>query len=230
MKPFLTARWSQLAMLNYSVSPDILRARVPRGTELDTHAGRTMVSVVGFLFEETRVRGLAIPGHIRFEEVNLRFYVRRGDKRAVVFLRELVPRFAIATVARLLYNEPYLAVPMRHTVDPGRRVHYEWNWKGEWCGMELKTAGPAFDSLPGSEEEFITEHYWGYTAQRDGGTLEYQVEHPKWKVWRAAQATLKADVARLYGPEFVEPLAEEPSSAFLAEGSAVSVYAGVRIA
>lgn len=230
MQPFLTARWAQLAMLNYDVPPEILRHRVPKGTELDTFEGRTIVSVVGFLFEDTRVLGIPIPLHTDFEEVNLRFYIRRGEKRAVAFIRELVPRRAIATVARRLYNEPYLALPMRHRVDAGRDVLYEWEWQGRWCGLHLEATGEPFDSKPGSEEEFITEHYWGYTAQRDGGTLEYQVEHPKWLVWKAAKATLSADIAGLYGPEFVEYLEKEPSSAFLAEGSAVKVYPGVRIA
>ncbi|MBL8212305.1 MAG: DUF2071 domain-containing protein [Bryobacterales bacterium] len=230
MQPFLTAHWAQLAMLNYDVPAEILLHRVPKGTELDTFEGRTMVSVVGFLFQDTRVMGVAIPMHVDFEEVNLRFYIRRGDKRAVAFIRELVPKRAIATVARRLYNEPYLAVPMRHRVDAGKSVSYEWEWREQWCGIHLETAGEAFDSAAGSEEEFITEHYWGYTAQRDGGTLEYRVEHPKWRVWRAAKATLTGDVASLYGAEFSGPLSKEPSSAFLAEGSAVSVYRGVRIA
>lgn len=230
MQPFLTAHWAQLAMLNYDVPAETLLPRVPKGTELDTFEGRAMVSVVGFLFQDTRVMGLAIPMHVDFEEVNLRFYIRRGEKRAVAFIRELVPRRAIATVARRLYNEPYLAVPMRHRVKAGKDVQYEWEWREQWCGIHLETVGEAFDSAPGSEEEFITEHYWGYTAQRDGGTLEYRVEHPKWRVWRAAKATLRGDVASLYGPEFAEPLSREPSSAFLAEGSAVSVYRGVRIA
>ena len=76
-RPFLTARWRYLAMLNYEVPPEALAPLVPAGTELDSWQGKTFVSVVGFLFLDTRVLGIAIPGHRDFEEVNLRFYVRR---------------------------------------------------------------------------------------------------------------------------------------------------------
>jgi uncharacterized protein YqjF (DUF2071 family) len=226
--PFLTAEWVQLAMLNYDVPPDLLQSRVPKGTELDPYNGRTLVSMVGFLFRDTRVRGFAIPFHRTFEEVNLRFYIRRGDQRAVAFLKEIVPRPAIAVVARTLYNEPYIALPMRHRIED-RQVQYRWHFQKRWHSLYLQTTGDPFDTLPGSEEEFITEHYWGYTKQRDGSTIEYKVEHPKWRVWKAAQATLDCDIAALYGPEFVPYLTRPPSSAFLAEGSKVAVYPGTRI-
>src|SRR6185503_10439864 len=104
-----TAHWRFLMMLNYEVDPSVLHPLVPRGTELDTWHGRTYASVVGFLFLDTRVLGLAIPFHRDFEEVNLRFYVRRREaeawRRGVVFIKEIVPRWAIATVARVAYNE-----------------------------------------------------------------------------------------------------------------------------
>lgn len=232
-KPFLTARWRQLAMINYDVPPSILEPNLPRGVELDSFEGRTLVSMVGFLFEETKVLGVAAPFHQNFEEVNLRFYVRYqsadGWRRGVVFIKELVPKYLIAWVARNVYNENYVSLPMRHLVDPGRRAQYEWEFRGRWNSMEVSTAGEAYDSTPGSEEEFITEHYWGYTAQRDGGTIEYKVEHPKWRVWRAAQGVLDCDVAMLYGEEFTRYLREEPSSAFLAEGSSVTVYEGTTL-
>lgn len=239
-RPFLTAEWRYLAMLNFEIEPAVLRPLVPGGTELDAHEGRTLVSVVGFRFLQTRVRGLALPWHRHFDEVNLRFYVRRaapeGWRRAVVFVRELVPRRAIAWVARALYNEPYRAVPMRHEVDmagaetggPGR-VRYEWRHAGRWHALEATTTGTPALPAAGSEAEFVTEHYWGYTAQRDGGCKEYRVTHPRWPVWAVTRAGLDCDVARLYGPPFVEALSAPPRSAFVAAGSAVAVYPGRRV-
>lgn len=233
-QPFLTAEWRQLAMLNYAVDPEVLAPLVPAGVELDTYGGRTLVSMVGFLFEKTRVLGVSVPFHHDFDEVNLRFYVRRkaedGWRRGVVFVKEIVPLPAVAVVARVLYNEKYVALPMRHSVEDGRRARYSWHFSGKWNSMEIVTAGEGVDSAPGSEEEFITEHYWGYTAQRDGSTIEYRVEHPKWKIWRAATAQLDCDVAALYGPEFAEFLSKPPASALLADGSAVSVYRGQALA
>ena len=238
-RPFLTATWRYLAMLNYEVPPALLDPLVPVGTELDAWRDVTMASVVGFRFLDTRVLGVPIPGHRDFDEVNLRFYVRRvmpdgTVRRGVTFVRELVPRAAIAFVARAAYNEPYRAVRMRSTVPatlveaPGR-VRYEWHTGAAWQHVGARAAGPPTFPAPDDEATFITEHFWGYTAQRDGGTVEYQVEHPSWRVWPAAEPSLDADVAGLYGAAFVAPLARPPRSAFIAEGSAVTVYAPRRL-
>ncbi len=166
--PFLTARWRYLAMLNFVADPALLRPLVPIGTELDFDRGETFVSVVGFMFLDTRVLGVAIPLHRNFEEVNLRFYVRRktaeGWRRGVAFIRELVPRFAIATVARVFYNEPYSAMRMRHSIshEQGRlAVEYGWRRGGAWEFLAMTASGEPSDAPHGSHEEFITEHLLG---------------------------------------------------------------------
>lgn len=229
---FLTAEWRWLAMLNYRIDPLVLQPLVPVGTELDSWHGETMVSVVGFRFLNTRLLGLPIPFHRNFDEVNLRFYVRREVagklRRGVVFVREVVPRVAIATVARWIYNEPYLACPMRSVQGPGG-ARYEWRDGGRWNSLAVDVAGEPHPLVPGSEAEFITEHYWGYTRQRDGGTVEYEVRHPPWRVWSAQSSRLQCDVRGFYGQPFVEALTAEPCSAFLAEGSAIEVLSANRI-
>jgi uncharacterized protein YqjF (DUF2071 family) len=225
---FLTAEWRSLAMLNYGVDPAILKPYVPAGTELDSYKGVFYVSVVGFLFLRTRVLGAPIPGHQDFEEVNLRFYVRRNDRRGVVFLKEIVPKQAIATTARLLYNENYVALPMSHRME-GNLVEYRWRYSDNWNHLRVEPAGEPALVAPGSIEEFITEHYWGYTRQRDGGCLEYRVEHGPWRLRQSSFAELSCDQAGLYGHEFAGTLSRPPQSAFLAEGSPVAVYQGVRI-
>ncbi|MEN3331941.1 MAG: uncharacterized protein V7641_1306 [Blastocatellia bacterium] len=237
---FLTGQWKYLAMLNYEIDPALLAARVPRGTELDSWNDKTMVSVVGFMFLETCVLGIKIPFHVRFEEVNLRFYVRRkaedGWRRGVVFIKEIVPRRAIAIGARLFYNENYIARRMRHRIElaesPVERggVEYGWRTGDGWNTLRAETAGAARPLIDGSEAEFITEHYWGYAVQRDGGTVEYQVEHPRWLVWEATERKFACDVRAVYGGEFVEALNAGPSSAFVALGSRITVRRGVRIA
>jgi uncharacterized protein YqjF (DUF2071 family) len=237
---FLTGQWKYLAMLNYEIDPAILNARLPRGTELDSWNGKTMVSVVGFMFLETRVLGIQIPFHVRFEEVNLRFYVRRntgdGWRRGVVFIKEIVPRRAIATAARIFYNENYIARPMRHRVELDEStvgsgvVEYGWRTGGRWNTLRALTAGAAHPLADGSEAEFITEHYWGYAVQRDGGTVEYQVEHPRWRVWETQERQFDCDVRAVYGAEFADALSAQPGSAFVALGSDITVRRGVRIA
>jgi uncharacterized protein YqjF (DUF2071 family) len=233
-RPFLTANWRYLAMLNFAVDPELLKPLVPPGTELDFHKGQTFLSVVGFLFLDTRVIGLPIPRHRDFEEVNLRFYVRRKSldqwRRGVAFIRELVPRLAIATIARTFYGEPYSAVPMRHSLEhkEGRVLaEYQWRRGTRWETLSMTAAGEPQASAEGSHEEFITEHYWGYTARR-GGLSEYQVEHPRWKVWTAQTWEFDAEVATLYGPQFVETLSAPAVSAFLAEGSPIQVHRRTR--
>lgn len=222
---FLTAEWRHLLMLNYEVAPAILAGLVPPGTELDTFNGVTYVSVVGFMFLRTRVLGVGVPFHQDFEEVNLRFYVRRGDRRGVVFVREIVPRAAIAAVARHVYNEKYLALPMRHTVSAAR-VAYEWRLNGDWNRVAGRPQGTPQPLQDGSIEAFITEHYWGYTAGRRGGCTQYEVAHPRWNVQPVAEPELHVDIERLYGTAFVPFLTVQPASAFLADGSEVTVYRG----
>jgi uncharacterized protein YqjF (DUF2071 family) len=235
-RPFLTAQWRHLAMLNFEIAPALLHAHVPRGTELDSWNGRTFVSIVGFRFLDTRVRGVALPFHRNYEEVNLRFYIRRraqdGWRRGVVFIKEIVPRRAIAWVARGLYNEPYVALPMGHAIRQmadETSVEYSWRFLGQRHALSVQTNEAPREIAVASEEDFIAEHYWGYTAARDGGTFEYKVEHPRWRISRAVKSSFHCDVAPLYGGQFCQTLAAKPCSAFLAEGSAVEVFAGRRV-
>jgi uncharacterized protein len=229
VRPFLTANWRYLAMLNYVVDPGILAPLVPPGTEIDYENGETFVSVVGFLFLNTRLLGVPVPRHRDFEEVNLRFYVRKKSadtwRRGVVFIRELVPKPAIALVARTFYGEPYLAVPMKHEIehaDLKLNVEYSWRRGGKWESLKMRATGEPETIPAGSHAEFITEHYWGYTATR-GGCNEYRVEHPRWKIWNAESFELNANIATLYGPQFAQTLKATPGSAFIADGSPVEV-------
>jgi len=215
-------------MLNYPVERALLVRRLPAGVELDLFDGAALVSLVGFRFLGTRVLGIGVPFHRDFDEVNLRFYVRRrvaGEwRRGVVFIRELVPRVALAAVARVAYGEPYRAVPMKHAIDgEGRRAEYSWRWRGRWCSIGIETGGTGSIPRPGSEMAFITEHFWGYSGAPGRTTREYQVEHPPWRVWAAASARATGELGSVYGAELGAALSGPPRSAFLADGSAVVV-------
>jgi uncharacterized protein YqjF (DUF2071 family) len=229
VQPFLTANWRYLAMLNYVVDPQLLTPLVPAETEIDFENGETFLSVVGFLFLDTRLLGLPIPLHRDFEEVNLRFYVRTKSaatwRRGVVFIRELVPRHAIALIARACYGENYVAFPMKHEIehlDQNLKVEYSWRRGRKWESLKMTATGEAQPIPAGAHAEFITEHYWGYTASRSGCS-EYRVEHPPWKIWNATDFELNADVATLYGEEFTQTLNQPPRSAFIADGSPIIV-------
>ena len=233
---FLTAEWRCLALLNYEVDPALLAAHVPTGTELDLFQGRAFVSLVGFRFLNTRLRGIPVPFHRDFDEVNLRFYVRRCGlgvvKRGVVFIQEIVPRRAIAAIARWAYHENYRALPMSHSVidqGAGPRVEYRWRLGQRWNRIAVSATGAARAMVEGSLEQFIAEHYWGYCAQPDGGTTEYQVAHPSWQVWDVPSSEFSGDANALYGREFAAVLNRPADSAILAEGSPVTVYSGTKL-
>jgi hypothetical protein len=234
---FLTAEWRNLAMLNYEVDPSLLLPFVPRGTQLDLWNGKTFVSLVGFRFLDTKVLGIPIPFHRNFEEVNLRFYVKRLDsgeiRRGVVFIKEIVPRWAIASVARNFYGENYVSLPMSHKVevdgDNNVVVEYAWKTTAGWHSMKMYANGQPTILEAGSEAQFITEHYWGYAAQKDGSCVEYQVAHPSWRVWPLQSTSLTGDLTGIYGKDLAAVLKNVPNSAFLAEGSEVIVYRGRRI-
>ncbi len=229
----MTAEWNDLLMLNYAVDPALLQSYVPAGTELDAYDGKTYISLVGFEFNNTRISGIKVPFHSSFEEVNLRFYVRHGEKRGVVFIRELVPKYAVVIVARNAYGEKYSCVPMAH------RIHYrldrdvveaEYSWGSDagQCSMRAETLGAAFLPADGSLSQFITEHYWGYAPHRARGTIEYEVQHPQWRV-REASARVSGDAWRYYGAELGQAVMRKPDSAFLADGSMVTVFKGARL-
>ena len=220
-------------MLNYEVDGKLLKDYVPPGTVLDSFDGKTYLSLVGFKFCRTKLFGsLSIPFHSDFEEVNLRFYVRRrvGDeeRRGVVFIAEIVPKPAVAHLARLVYGEHYISLPMRHRVgrEGVRSALYEWQFNGGWSKLfAIAAAGPA-PAEAGSLEQFITEHYWGYSAKKNGSSLEYNVSHVPWKVWPSATAGFEGDARGLYGPELGTVLERRPDFAFLVDGSSVVVFRG----
>jgi len=224
-------------MLNYEVDPCVLEKYVPRGTVLDSFLGKTYLSLVGFRFCRTKLFGaVAVPLHSDFEEVNLRFYVRRKEsnetRRGVVFIAEIVPRQAVATLARLVYGENYICVPMKHDVSTNqsnRTVKYQWQVEDHWCRLSAQATGAPELPRDGSLEQFITEHYWGYSTQRRGGSLEYRVAHAPWRVWASSAAGFEGDVRDLYGAELSRVLGNPPSSAFIADGSPVTVFRGKKL-
>jgi uncharacterized protein len=228
--PFLTAEWRKLALANYAVDERVLEKYVPYGTELERFCGTCYVSLVGFMFLNTRVLGIRVPLHVEFEEVNLRFYVRYKEadiwKRGVVFIKELVPRAALTFVANSLYKEHYQTVPMGHSwqsTDEELQVEYNWQLGGRRHSISV-VADPVAGEIPAAcEAEFITEHYWGYTRIGPEKTFEYEVTHPRWLVYPVRSHRIDADFGMIYGKDFAFLNGEEPVSVMLAEGSEITV-------
>ena len=219
-------------MANYEVDPSLLAGRVPAGTELDLNEGRCFVSLVGFMFLDTRVMDFLVPFHINFEEVNLRFYVQREMeteiRRGVVFVKEIVPRIAIALVARVLYGEPYERWAMSNFRD---NEHVRYSWQKGGCSNTMSVERGESEGVPdtGSHGEFIIEHYWGYTKRGPNRTDEYKVEHPKWELFAAEHARIDVDFGGTYGEEFAFLNQQKPYSVLLAKGSEIAVYKGQNV-
>lgn len=227
---FLTAEWRKLALANYVVHPDVLLPYLPYKTELDIWEGKCYVSLVGFMFANTRLLGIPIPFHTNFEEVNLRFYVRYKDgnewKRGVVFVKEIVPRHAITFIANTLYKEHYQTMPMRHLWQQNngvQQVQYDWKYNQKWQSIQLHASLQAESIDEGSETEFITEHYWGYTQINAQQTCEYQVTHPRWEHYRVKNYHINVDFGLVYGNYFAFLNQLTPHSVMLAEGSSITV-------
>lgn len=235
MATFLQAEWRNLLMINYAVDPAMLEPFVPARTELDLWNNTCYVSLVGFMFLNTKVLGVKIPFHVNFEEVNLRFYVRHKNgnewKRGVVFIKEIVPRAALTFVANTIYGEHYQTMPMTHEwSEKNGKLSVDYSWKrDDWHSVKAVGGTALMRIESGSEEEFITEHYWGYTKLSDSKTSEYQVEHPRWNVYTVKSYSIDVDFGQVYGDAFRFLSNEKPNSVFVAEGSEIKVYSGRKI-
>lgn len=227
---FLTAEWRKLIFANYIIPPEVLAPYVPFGTELDLWQGKCYVSLVGFMFVNVRLLGVKIPFHVNFEEVNLRFYVRRLEegewKRGVVFIKEIVPKPAITFVANTIYQENYQTLKMRHRweeTDATRLVEYQWRMHQNWYTFQVVADQQSQKIELGGEVEFITEHYWGYAHAGPNKSNEYEVTHPKWEHYPVQDYKIDVDYGKVYGPDFAFLNQEKPSTVMLAEGSAITV-------
>lgn len=233
---FLTAEWRKLILINYEIDPDVLQPYIPYGTEVDYWKDKCYVSVVGFRFINTKIKGIAVPFHRNFEEINLRFYVKyqcQGEwRRGVTFIKEVVPRHALTFVANTIYKEKYITLPTKHKIenkDTSLLVSYEWKFEDKWNTINVSAENNAIEMLPGSEAEFITEHYWGYTPVSNRSTSQYQVVHPRWQIYPVQHHSVDVEFGRLYGAEFGMLKDQMPASVMLAEGSEIAVKSARKI-
>ena len=227
---FLKAEWRNLAIANYCIDKNYLTEFVPVGTELDLWNEKCYISLVGFMFKNTKILGIKIPFHVDFEEVNLRFYVKSFEngewKRGVVFIKEIVPKRAITFVANTIYNENYETMPMSHNWsenEDSRIVEYKWTKSGIENKFQITASNESFEIISGSETEFITEHYWGYSKANNEKSNEYEVTHPKWSAYKVKDYKIDVDFGTVYGEKFSFLNSLKPDSVMLAEGSEITV-------
>ncbi len=229
-RPFLTAHWSNLAILSYAVEKELLLPHLPKGCELDTLHDLCYVSLVAFEFDEVKVKGWSIPFHTSFPEINLRFYVRCAGQRGVVFLREYVPRSLITLVASIIYNEPYATARMEadiHRVCTGTEVRHTLYKNGRKNTLTVGTTrDPPLLQPANSDAAWFKEHEWGFNSDRSGRTVRYRVAHPQWQTYHVTWHEVKFDFRGVYGDKWAFLRKQRPANVILAEGSPVTVFGG----
>ena len=230
-KPFLSAKWSNLIFFSYAVSDATLAPYLPAYLELDRWDGRAFISVVAFDFSETRIQGKSVPnvpGLRDFPELNLRFYVRQGDRRGVIFIREIVPNPLVATLARLWYNEPYAAAKLTRATTPdgagGRVERHTLVWQGQEQFVSATVQGKPLTPGPEEFSAWITELPYGFGKTRGGRPTHFRVAHPAWQTYPVTSAEITLDFAALYGERWTFLRDRAPDSVIFAAGSPVTVY------
>jgi len=230
MTLFLKANWENIIMVNYEIAPDILMPYLPKGVELDLYQGKCYVSLVGFMFKDTKLFNIPIPRLGTFEEINLRFYVTRKDggiiKRGVVFVNETIPYKIVAWMANTLYKEHYTVVPTKHTISKDsnhQKIRFDWQLHKKWYSIYIENNLSSQPMQEDSLEKFIYEHYYGYTKVSDSKTEEYRLHHPSWEIHEVVDYKIDCDFKAMYGKSFLVLNDTKPEAVFIAKGSSVAI-------
>ncbi len=227
MSVFLTAEWNYLINITYAVEPNVLLPYLPKGLDLDTIDGKAFVSFVAFEFNDVKVKGFGIPFHRSFPEINLRFYVNKNGKRGVVFIKEFVPKYFVALIANKMYNEPYSAIKMNHSVDKTDqeiKASHSFCVNNEWYTVLVTTENKPYLPSSNSTEHFFKEHEIGFGKNKYGNTLAYKVEHPVWEIYHIKNVESTVCFEKIYGREWAFLDSEKPINTLLAKGSAIKVF------
>jgi hypothetical protein len=125
-----------------------------------------------------------------------------------------------------LYKEHYAAIPTKSLIVNGesaKNIKYEWKINNKWNHIAVNAAKENEQILPGSVEEFIFEHYYGYTKINSQLSQEYKVNHPRWQVHKVIDYSIHCDFKSMYGNDFSFLRNQQPDSVIIAQGSPVSV-------
>jgi len=230
---FLKATWRYLPFANFKVDPSFLQEYVPKGCRLQVRDGKADISVVGLRFENTRILGIPVPGHINFSEINLRIYVegyKNGElKPGVSFIKEIVSKPIITWVANNLYDEHYDTMPIDYELQPSGKLHpvneritYSWKPKDQWMRFSIDYDPKELNIVDNSNEQFILERYYGFSEQR-GKTSCYEVKHASWNYHKVEDYKLQLDFEQTYGSNFAMLNQLQPDSVMMAQGSRIGI-------
>lgn len=228
---FLTAEWRNLINITYKTDVNVLKPFLPEGLEPDTKDKSAFISLVAFQFLETKVKGIRIPFHVNFPEINLRFYVRNKNSRGVVFIKEFVPKFMVSLIANKLYNEPYSTADIEAKIYKNSSIsaEYKLKLKNSEYFIRLTAENNPFTPGESSSEHFFKEHSSGFGIDHSGNTMAYEVEHPVWKIYPVTDHSHNFDFVKIYGKSFSFLNEEKPCNVLFAEGSGVKVFGAEKL-
>jgi uncharacterized protein YqjF (DUF2071 family) len=229
---FLKGEWRNLIMINYEIDPEILTGYLPPHTELDNFNGKHYVSLVGFLFKDSKVKGIIVPYHRTFEEITLRFYVRHIGpdgilKRGVVLIKEIATKKISAPVAGKIFGENQEACDTRHLwsnpTEDKVSVEYMWKRTADWDWISVTATGVSYFPKQKTEEQFITERNRVYSKGKKDTTTVYNVEHSNWRIHTVHYSDINCNFEKNFGKDFAYLNKAKPASVFLADGSAITM-------
>lgn len=235
-KPLMKAKFTELVALNFQIDPEILKPRLPKGLELNFYRDETYVSLVAMMLRNVKFYGFPIPVAHAIGEFNLRFYVRRKvsdteTRHGSCFIKDYVSSRTGAWGLSKVFQAEFCRIKMNcaqqgfsNDDDAAPKVDYRWEVsKDHWNRIRVSARERVKRTGPETKVGFVLNHSNIY-SRRNRETLEYPVVRPRWQIWNAGHANFTCDVKKLFGPEFVKPLARRPASVFVANGSDVIIY------
>lgn len=228
---FLTAEWRNLINITYKTDVSVLKPYLPKGLVLDTIDNSAFISLVAFQFLETKVKGIRIPFHVNFPEINLRFYVKNKNSRGVVFIREFVTKYMVALIANKIYNEQYSTADIEAKIIRGKLITagYKLSLNNSEYFIRLNAESNPNTPEESSSEHFFKEHSSGFGTDHSGNTIVYEVEHPVWKIYPVTDYSHNFDFRKIYGESFSFLNEEKPYNVLFAEGSQVKVFGAEKL-
>ena len=195
----MTQTWLDVLFAHWAVEPALLRARVPPELDVDLFDGQAWLGIVPFRMSNVAPRAIpALPKMSVFPELNVRTYVRVGDKPGVFFFSLDATNLVAVGIAKALFSLPYFAASMQVSTDNGSVRYRSRRTAPKSPTAELvgtyQPAGDVFQAAPGSLAYFLTERYCLYTVDDDRQTFRLEIHHPPWPL---QQAQASFDVLRM---------------------------------
>jgi uncharacterized protein YqjF (DUF2071 family) len=195
-------RWHDLLFAHWPVDREALRRIVPLDFEIDLFDGRAWVGVVPFTMSHVTARGVpALPWVSAFPEVNVRTYVRAGDRPGIYFFSLDAGRWLAVRAARWWLNLPYYHASMAVALRSARVEYDSRRFSSRSADLSLSYAptGQAFVPAPGTLEYFLTERYCLYQRDHRGRPYRLEIHHPPWSLQLARADFFRNTLAEASG-------------------------------